>query len=433
MEATAFVLVLNIILFSLFFLFYTKRRKKSFDIGYIIVLLYLFLSIFSLVDFLYNPYGDGGSPAGFVSAIYFFLFWIWCFTPVLDYSPNRIANVSAPNMGAMNLFLSFLIIIVIANFIQIVLNFGQLWSNLFSVDFFYDAYSDKVDEFSSETEAVSSSFSFVSVLNNITADIRIFITMYYFSLPKRNKWIVAGLVFALLVSPLSYVLNASRGGLVRMFLLIIAFYFVFKNRYEIKVQHIAKWVIAVFIVLLSAAVTAITISRFTRSFMADDYLLSSISHYLGSPIYNFDSLVLDAGGTRNGDRIFTLFKYVLMPNDGAYTFGERLSRYSYMKIGEDSFSTFIGDVVLDFGPILSIFMAICFIMMLRIMGPFKKRFCHFYHLIPLFMVSYLFLAGWPLCPYADIGGNLKLIFYFMVYLFFYFTRSSHKQMVQSKL
>lgn len=424
MATSYFVLFLNIVFFCSLLLYYRKRRKKQFDIGVIIILLYLFLSVFSLVDFRFNSYGDGGQyPVVFFSAIYFFLFWLWCFMPVWDYSPRRIVSTKAPNMRAMNLFLVVLILIVFASFIQIVLNIGELWANLFSVDFFYDAYADKVDEFSSETEAVSGSFSFISVLNNITADIRIFITMYYFSLPKRNKWIVAGLVFSLLVSPLSFILNASRGGLVRMFILTIAFFFVFKNGYEAKVQKIAKWVLFTFVGLLSTAVAAITIGRFTRSFMADDYLISTVSHYLGCPIYNFESLVLDAGGTRNGDRILNLFKYVLFPGDGAYTFGERLSKYSYMKIGEDSFSTFIGDVVLDFGPVLSIIMAFAFIMMLRIMGPSNKGVCHFYHLIPLYMVSYLFLAGWTLCPYADIGGNLKLIFYFLVYIYFYLTRT----------
>lgn len=430
MESTFFVLFLNIIFFISFFLYYRKRRKKQFDIGYIIILLYLFLSVFSVIDFRFNSYGDGGRyPAGFFSAIYFFLFWIWCFIPVWDYSPSKLVRIHAPSMGAMNLFLIFLILIVVASFIQIVLNFGELWANILSADFFYDAYADKVDEFSSETEAVSSSFSFISVLNNITADIRIFITMYYFSLPKRNKWIVIGLIFSLLVSPLSFILNASRGGLVRMFILIIAFFIVFKNSYEVKVQNVAKWVLLAFIVLLSTAVAAITVSRFTRSFMADDYLISTVSHYLGCPIYNFESLVLDAGGTRNGDRILNLFKYFLFPGEGAYTFGERLSRYSYMKIGEDSFSTFIGDVVLDFGPVLSIIMAFVFIMILRIMGPSNKGVCHFYHLIPLFMVSYLFLAGWTLCPYADIGGNLKLIFYFLVYLYFYLTRTQIRRSI----
>lgn len=428
---TTFILLLNIILFSLFFIYYKKRQRKTFGIGHIIILLYLSLSVCSLLDYLFNSsYSDDIQyPVTLFSAVYFFLFWIWCFTPFFDFSPVKIAKTRAPNIVALNSFLVFLILVVIASFIQIVLNFSELWSNLFSVEYFYDAYADKVDEFSSDSEAVHSSFSLISVLNNITADIRIFITMYYFSLPKRNKWIVAGLVFSLLFSPISFILNASRGGLVRMFLLIIAFFYVFKNRYEVKVQRVAKWVLIAFVGLLSTALLAITVGRFTRSFMSDDYLMSTVSHYLGSPIYNFESQVLDAGGTRNGDRILTLFKYVLMPDDGAYTFGDRLSKYSYMKIGEDTFSTFIGDIVLDFGPFLSILMAFAFVLLLRIMGPLNHKVCHFYHLIPLFIVSYLFLAGWPLCPYADIGGNLTLIFYFMVYLYFYFTRNTKKQLV----
>lgn len=424
---TVFVLFLNIILMGAFFIYYKKKQKKILNIGTIIILLYFFLSVFSLVDYQFfaDSYDGVRYPASFFSAVYFFLFWIFCFSPISIYSERKIINTQPPRMGAINAFLIILILIVFVNTSQIILNINELLANLFSADFFYEAYTDKVNDMSSNNEAVSASFNFFSVLNNITADLRIFMTMYYFSLPKRNKWIVVGLAFSLLLSPLSYILNAARGGLVRMVLLIISFYFVFNPLYGEKVQKRTKIILSLFLVLLTTALVAITVSRFTRSYMADDYMTSSIFHYLGCPIYNFESCVLDAGGTRHGDRILALFKYFLMPGDGAYTFEGRLSKYSYMKIGEDSFSTFIGDVVLDFGPVLSVFMAILFIGLLRLMGPNKKRGCQFYHLIPLYMLSYLFLAGWPLCPYADIGGNLKLVFYFLVYIYFYLTRS-HK-------
>lgn len=194
----------------------------------------------------------------------------------------------------------------------------------------------------------------------------------------------------------------------------------FRAHYSERVRKISRILIIVVGVLIVVVIGAITISRFTRYYMSEDYLRGSLISYLGSPILNFEQSALDANGIRNGDRILTLFKYAILPNGGAYSFSARLSKYSHMILDESVFTTFIGDIVLDFGPFFSLlFISLISIIIYRA-SPSRNQPFDFYKMIPLVSCIILFLGGWHLCPYAEVGGNLKIIFYYLVYLYFRF-------------
>jgi len=111
--------------------------------------------------------------------------------------------------------------------------------------------------------------------------------------------------------------------------------------------------------------------------------------------------------------------------DGAFDYAHRMEKYQELKLNEGLFSTFVGDFVVDFGPILAFIIIVIMSIIFSRMIAHKGRVVPMHKLIPAYILGYIILCGWHLYPFADFGGNLSLFIGFLLY--FYFKRIYIKQ------
>ena len=99
-----------------------------------------------------------------------------------------------------------------------------------------------------------------------------------------------------------------------------------------------------------------------------------------------------------------------------------------MKISDETYSTYVGDIVLDYGPFLA---PVLFIIVSLLISKSLRRVgdvIPFHKLLLIYFVSCVMMQGsFYLFPYSDIGGNLALIAYFLVYMVF---RYDYKQKIK---
>ena len=152
---------------------------------------------------------------------------------------------------------------------------------------------------------------------------------------------------------------------------------------------------------------AITISRFSTSYSTYDPM-ESIYVYQGQGVVNLDKIITSDDQYhkhRNMNRFFPLGKIVLGFR-GPTNYDSRMKAYYDLPSKESEFSTWIGDISLDFNRYLLPFVII-------LLGGVLYLFARMSTLNAL-VVSYIFwiilTEGMYLFPFADVAGNLRLIF-----------------------
>ena len=134
-------------------------------------------------------------------------------------------------------------------------------------------------------------------------------------------------------------------------------------------------------------------------------------------VYNY---ALDNNGIRYGDRTIPLFKRMLGFQNVPKNFIERRAKYPNLKLNDQSFSTYVGDIAIDFGPYVAV-VIICFFSVLftRLLAKRKQGY-KFHQLLLVHFVLYIcVIGGLKLFPYSDTGGNLKIIVFIAAYFLFY--------------
>ena len=123
----------------------------------------------------------------------------------------------------------------------------------------------------------------------------------------------------------------------------------FRQFISIKIDRIIKISGIIITAIVAIPIIAITISRFSDRKNGTD-TSGYVYWYIGQANIYFNNYALDAGGTRNGDRTFNMVKR-LLSSDTPKNYTERREKYKKLKIDDDFYTTFVGDFVLDFGPL----------------------------------------------------------------------------------
>ena len=149
--------------------------------------------------------------------------------------------------------------------------------------------------------------------------------------------------------------------------------------------------------------------------------------YTGQNILNFNTYAFDNNGIRYGDRTIPLFKKLFLFEDVPDNFIERRQKYPNLKINDEKFVTYIGDFVLDFGPLIAFLIISLFSIFVNTMTKIRGLSYPFYKLILLHFLLSIIAQGIFLYRYADISGNLVAIFYFFMFMFLWFYNSLKHQ------
>lgn len=402
----------SLLWFATLIYYYNKRR--SVDIGFMIIILTFFCSIFSVIvltnDSYYKKYSQIG--LSIFPLLYLYLVSLLSYSPLLLYNCKIKKELRVYNFLVMDILC---LIFIICMILKIPSDLSHLSENLVLLMVDEDAgstiYSESLRESSSNTGVgVISSLS--TVIVNATSEILIFI--FFINLIYRRKKILNSLLFlVLLFVPISGIANGQRTAFVLFFLALISTYFLCKSFLKSKLNKRIKNCLIIIVVLCSIPFIALTVSRFGES---ENGTLMSVFNYGGQSNLNFDAYAFDNNGIRYGDRIFPLFKKIVGINGVPSDFWERRMKYSHLKINDEVYVGYIGDVVLDFGPIVTFIIFLIITIITLGLTQSKGKYLNINQLLVLQLLSVLICQGcFYLYPFADTAG-LKIIMYILFYL-----------------
>lgn len=405
-------LYLNLLMYG--GLLYKRYKERGFDISCYIISIYTFVAIMGIY-LGYHPMSNNKFlQANIFYLIYLFIAFYITLSPVSNCPKITRVKLIPPSPYAFKAFMIFVAVITLVRFPDLVSNISKNFM-LMILDSSY--LSGRYEELAnSGTSGFSSgSYNIIAILGGMIDEVSVFLLMYYLTQTKRKKWITLILAIASIISPLGALVQARRGAMVFSILSFGAYYLLFKACFSDKIKIAIRRIVLVAVILITFGMALITISRFTKSYMDDDYATYSMVYYLGQPMHYFCETI-DPNGCRWGDRTIPLFKSLL--TDGAYSYSERISKYHDMKLGEEVFSTYFGEIILDFGPYLGFIFLLSLVWLLNVLGPRDRNKIQFFELIPIMMLINLLICGWTQSPFSDIGGNLHFIFLMLMYVYF---------------
>lgn len=395
------------------FLVYFKKRRK-FDVSCFIMITYIVYAISSFLLYNTTYISFNPLPLKIFPFLYLFVMLLVGLIPFMRFNSRSINIIYQPSRRLLNLFCLIFIISTLIHFpaaIQKVSEGFQII--LLSSSGGLELYEETVE---SGTDAGHSISNFAAVISNSFAQVGFLLTIYYLTLEKKNKWMLLALFVSCVMKMLNGVATGQRGAIVEPLLVLAATFFMFKDYMKPIYKKTALAVGSLLIAILAVPLIFLTISRFDNK-VSDP--LESTYYYLGIENINFNNYALDDNGIRYGDRTIPLFKRLVGFQNVPKNFFERREKYPNLKINDNSFITYVGDIAIDYGPIITVIL-LCFLsyIITKSTRPLRNRFA-FHQLLLLHFWLYLcVIGGIKLFPYADTGGNLKIIVFILTYMVF---------------
>lgn len=398
--------------FIAFFVY--QNRQKSFNVVSLILFVELALSVISML--LYSSPLSHYNDLKIFPYIYLYTLIMISIVPIAKVPFRNIQAIYKPSDIFINIFC---IIFILAACLQIpgtILNFRTgLLTMLFDISLGSEMYSENLSKADMVGDGAISNLP--SIITNTFGDIAIFFTLYYISIRKKSRIFLVGLLVSLIVIIIQPISRGLRGPTILRLISIVTAYIILYKFYDVNLNRRIRKALIVAFFVVSIPIIFVTVSRFSER---EGGSLHSVVSYLGQANLNFNNYALDANGIRYGDRTANLFKRILVDNVPD-NFVERRYKYSNMKITDEVYSTYIGDFVLDYGPffapIMIILVSIIFSNLLKI----KCTVIPFHKLILIYFISCVMMQGsFYLFPYSDIGGNLSLLAYLLMYTVFWF-------------
>ena len=277
-----------------------------------------------------------------------------------------------------------------------------------------DAGKDAYMEQAKEAEDTGSGISNIpAIIYNALSDIAIFLFFYFITLKKKNTWLILGLLFSILVGILEPIMHGQRGGVIAAVLTAIVGYAMFQQFISKKINRAIRLFGLSCIIAIAIPVAAITVSRFSNM---GGGIAGFLNWYVGQGNLYFNNFALDAGGTRNGDRTLNLVKRMIDP-ETPKNYTERRDKYHNLNIDDDIFSTFVGDIVIDFGPVTTVFIFVFFnALVIYLIRPRDGTLKLHQVLLLYFTLCICMQGGMTLFSFSD-GGNLRIITLLLLYAY----------------
>lgn len=295
-------------------------------------------------------------------------------------------------------------------FFQTILSNFSL-SGLFDPATLVENYETKTDNIGYDDGKIN----IFGILKNFFNSILWILFMYNWI--QKKKILVIGVLVAIIISVFTSLAWGARGPLMFIILQIPFAYLVFSPLMTQKMRKQYILTVAGFVIFIFAGGAALTIGRFDDA--ANFTIVDILLYYASSNFIKFDNFVLDVGGCRYGDRVFPLIR-LLLGLDTAGDYKTRRLLYPNLKIDDSQFTFFVGEFVIDFGPILA-FLIISFFAVFF----FKRLSSKKYDLGTILLLSLVYniiVVGFTLFPYSELGGNISILYtVFWIFVFKYFT------------
>lgn len=408
-------------------LFFEHKKKAAyFGGGNFLLILYIVFSVASIILFNQQDFVMGQSKGWdelyLLPLIYLFVALWFTSTPILNYDKSKIREIVPPNSVIVN---AVAIVVIVSSMWSILAHWEYIVEGLtlilLNVDNAADLYADKMDVYDNLSADLKGANIFVLLLHYLYTlfhDFTILLFFYYLTLNKsRVIAILLGLctLFEILFS----VSTGNRTGILLPILTIATTYFVFSRFFGKEIRRrilVASSVVGAVLVLFFAIITFSRFNDFSSGAQG------SVVFYAGQANLNFDVYAFDNGGIRNGDRTAMLFKGWFDDKTPSNR-EDLLAKYPSIKITDGLFSTYIGDIMLDYGPIVATMIFLLFTLIAnRITRP-KGQYMYFDQMIVLFFVVCICSRGcMHLFDFSLKGGNWRMVGFLFMYLLFRFTR-----------
>lgn len=403
------LLYLNALVFTAAFI-WRYSKTKTFKLGEALLLLYASSAVFSIFCYELKPYNY--PQISFLPFLYLYFALFISFSPIILYD-NRGSYIGHLPVFYINAFCLFLIGLYVPNVFREILFLASSYKMIIAnLSYFADVYSQTADLTSQTTGSSLQNIS--SIFRGMFSEILVFMSFYYFVHPKRNKWILTGLIISLFQPLLSSISLASRTGMTYWLLNIFIAFVLFVPYFERSIKKAVRYIIILTVVLMGSVFTLITISRFTtRGY--DAYAGGSINEYMGQPMLNFNSYVLYNKVYQYGDNTAPLMRKMIGLETSKNLYERQFKWQSKMKIQQGAFYTFIGDFCFDYGIIITLIIVALLAWYIRKKTRIRHQRTRLDKLFLLFFWSSICFNGLFYFSYKTIGGNLKII---MSILFF---------------
>ncbi len=392
--------------------FYYQRKRCIVDAGSIILFSYLGYSVLSFFLYISTDFQSEFQELSLFPFVYLYLMLMLATLPVLNFDARSIQTIEGPHQNVIYIVSGIFIFFSLISIPSTIQHIGE---GLTLIMLESSGGADLAEE--SRNAASSMGHGDLSNLPSVIASafntISIFLLFYLLAEDKKKTITILGLIVCIVISIFSSIASGSRGGPINIVLVIIATYFLFAYFYSNKINKWAKRIFIVFAILIFIPIAAITVSRF-----GEDNSSSSVLYYAGQENLYFNNYGLDDNGIRYGDRTIPLFKRMLGFSNVPHNYVERREMYSDLFINDEVFYTFVGDFTIDFGPITAFIIFLFFSIFFNLKTRIVDGVVQFRHLLLIhFVLCVCIQGGMTLFNFSDVGGNLKIICYFLVYLY----------------
>lgn len=393
------------------FFLYKNSKNGKFTLSYSMIALYTVLSFVSI--FLFNSEEakfNFESEISLLPLIYLYVSIILCIYPLIKLEESKIKVLLIPSEQRLKFF-SWICIILAFYGISDML--PQIQSGFMVMLSDSDAITELYEESTAlRKDGVSSAgssmfFSLLNIMSNQAKNLVPFFLFINLINPKKNKYTTWLLMLSALQMPLSGIAHASRLELIVSFLAIILLFFFFKPYLDSNVKAKIYKVFSVIGGCIAFIFIVITFARVSTGGATST--VYNFASYLGQSTIVFDQYCLDANGTREGNLVAPLLLRAV--GKKTLTENEIRDKYSFMRVNNASFSTFVGDMVLDFGPILAFILIVIFSIVCSSYLQ-NKGTLTFGQLIVIYLVL-RFSSGFYQLQYCCMSGNITFVILLM--------------------
>lgn len=404
-------LILNVFIWAFSFMIY-YRKKRQIDAGAVLILSYFLYAISSYIYFNTTTQYNELSLFPFIYLILVILVFMH---PVLKYDYSKIVHIQKPNMF---MFYSIIYIYIYSSLINFALNISDIYNGIFTIinDPMggLEIYKDTMDNSLDVGDGIISNV--FALFSNIFSDVGILLFFYYLTFKNKNRYLLIAFVISIMASIFAPIAESQRGPAVDRLLTVIIAYFALDKYMPILIKRRIRKVGVLLLFLFAIPIVAITVSRFGER---DDRAKESVFEYVGMQNIKFNNYAFDNGGLRYGDRTFPLFKRMMGYENVPYNFWERRMKYPNLKINDEVFIGFVGDFVLDFGPVITAIIFAIFTITATLKTKIRYNTLLFHQLIILYFIMCVCIQGGiKLYSFSDTGGNLRFLFFILVYFAF---------------
>lgn len=411
MNTDQLYIILYFIVWVITFIVYI-RRKRTFDAGACLLLAYVIYSFFSYFAYKTNYFNNFEEPKLF-PYIYLFISVIIVMYPVLKTNTGKNTQLAYPNIKLFKLYCILIILFSLVQLPDIISQFKMGLIRILSDNGGADLYHETIDLVEQTGSGISNIFA---ILSGAVSGMAILVFFYSLTMTECSRRLRIALIIPCFIGILYGIATGQRGAMIQPLLIMLVTYFALYKHIPNKINRILRAFAIVVVVLISIPFIAMTISRFDT---ANNNVNDSLYFYAGQSSLYFNNNALNDNGIRYGDRTIPLFKRIVGFSDVPKNFVERREKYPHLKMNDEVFCTFVGDIAIDFGPVLGfIIIVVCSTAIFFKTRP-NRNILYFHQLIVLHFVMYLcIIGGLKLYPFSDVGGNLKLIVYILSYILF---------------